>query len=359
MSIFTIRCLAAIACSAALAGAQDAWRVHDTRRPNPLVVTPSQSPGGPPSDAIVLFDGHNLGQFESQNGGAVPWQVGDGYFEVKPGSGSIQTKRTFGDCQIHVEWASPNPPQGTDQMRGNSGLIIMGLYELQVLDSYNAKTYADGQAAAIYGQYPPLVNASRAPGEWQTYDVIFREPRFDSTGHLVSRTRETVMHNGVVVQDDSELSGPTAYHNRPAYFPLPDRLPLVLQDHGTPVRYRNIWIRDLPRTKQPVPVKSFVPIKPDTELYQAYAGDYQSPQMTAMVTLSGEALSMKIGRTEGRAGAGSELSLVQMGDDAFVGRGKPGADLTNIYFTRSGGGESPVKTVVLFLGGHYVELTKK
>lgn len=345
-------------CAVFLSNAQDTWSVHDRNRPNPPVVTPARGPGGPPSDAIVLFDGQNLDQFESQAGGAAPWPVEDGHFVVKPGSGSIQTKRAFGDCQIHVEWASPNPAQGTDQMRGNSGVIIMGLYELQVLDSYHAQTYADGQAGAIYGQYPPLVNATRAPGEWQTYDVVFREPRFDAEGHLVSRARETVIHNGIVVQDSSEMSGPTAYHNRPPYFPLPERLPLVLQDHGTPVRYRNIWIRDLPPLEKALPVKSFIPLKPDLSVYQSYVGEYDSPGSTATVTLSGSKLKISSTRKDEKREVIADLDLTPMSEDAFIGRGKPGADLTSVTFTRTNR-EAPVTSVVMFLGGHYVELVKK
>ena len=171
---------AAFAIFAISASAQQAWTVHDRDRPNPSVVTPAGSPGGAPSDATVLFDGHGLDAFQSVEGGPVRWSSTSDYFQVVPGTGSIETKQAFGDCQLHVEWASPNPPTGTDQMRGNSGVIMMGMFEIQVLDSYNARTYADGQAAAIYGQYPPLVNASKGPGEWQTYDIIFRGPRFDS-----------------------------------------------------------------------------------------------------------------------------------------------------------------------------------
>ena len=337
--------------------AQDTWRVHDRNRPNPEVVTPGKTSTEAPSDAIPLFDGHNLDQFESQNGGAAPWQVADGYFVVKPESGSIQTKRAFGDCQLHVEWASPNPPQGTDQMRGNSGVIIMGLYELQVLDSYNAKTYADGQAGAIYGQYPPLVNATRPPGEWQTYDVIFRQPRFDTTGHLVSRARETVLLNGVLVQDATPLSGPTAYHNRPPYLPLPERLPLVLQDHGTPVRYRNIWIRDLPPAPEPLPLSAFIPLKPDAKIYAEYVGEYQSPEHSASVALSGDKLTLTSKRHEGGGEVNAELELIPISDDAFTGRGRPGADLVRIEFAR-GAGEK-VESLTMFLGGHYISMAKK
>src|ERR1700761_6829354 len=196
---------AAIALLAISAHAQNAWVVHDRERPNPAVVTPGSAPGGAPSDAVILFDGHGLDSFEKVGGGPVPWSATGEYFEVAPRTSSIQTKQAFGDCQLHVEWASPNPPQGEDQMRGNSGIIMMGMFEIQVLDSFNARTYADGQAAAVYGQSPPLVNASRGPGQWQTYDIIFRGPRFDSTGHLIRRTTVTLIQNGVLVQDAVEL----------------------------------------------------------------------------------------------------------------------------------------------------------
>jgi hypothetical protein len=165
--------------------------------------------------------------------------------EVVNDSGSIRTKRGFGDCQLHVEWATPAAATGSGQDRGNSGVFLMDLYEVQVLDSYNSKTYADGMAAAIYGQYPPLVNASRKPGEWQTYDIVFHAPRFDEDGKLVSPARMTVLHNGILVQDNEELTGPTANKARPPYKAHADKLPLSLQDHGHPVRYRNIWIREI------------------------------------------------------------------------------------------------------------------
>jgi Domain of Unknown Function (DUF1080) len=146
---------------------------------------------------------------------------------------------------LHVEFAEPAPPKGESQERGNSGVFLMGLYEIQVLDSYENKTYADGQASAVYGQYPPLVNASRPPGQWQSYDIVFHGPRFDKEGKLMRAARATVLHDGVLVQDNVELSGPTAHGQRPPYKAHPEKLPLALQDHGDPVRYRNIWIREL------------------------------------------------------------------------------------------------------------------
>jgi len=209
--------------------------------------TPStqDSPGRPPSDAVVLFDGKDLSKWAHKDGSAAKWKVENGYFEVVPKAGYIYTREAFGDCQLHVEFAEPFPAKGENQDRGNSGVFLQGLYETQVLDSYQSKTYADGQAGAIYGQYPPLVNASRPPGQWQTYDIVFHGPRFDKDGKLLRPARETVFHNGVLVQDNVELSGPTAHGKRPPYEPQPEKLPLALQDHSHPVRYRNIWIREL------------------------------------------------------------------------------------------------------------------
>jgi 3-keto-disaccharide hydrolase len=227
------------------------WEIHDRNRPNPPVITPGtastqDSPGKPPSDAVVLFDGKDISKWVSKkDGSSAKWTVADGYMEVAPKTGDIQTKEGFGDCQLHVEFREPSPPKGEDQDRGNSGVFLMGEYEIQVLDSYNSKTYADGQAGAVYGQYPPLVNAARAPGEWQTYDIIWHGPRFDASGKVTRPAHVTVIHNGVLVQDNVELTGPTGHHVRPPYKPGPDKLPLALQDHNHPVRYRNIWVRNL------------------------------------------------------------------------------------------------------------------
>ena len=238
-------------CAAACNAQVDSkWQIHDRDRPTPTVVTPGtsssqDSPGRAPSDAIVLFDGKDLSLWAQKDGSAAKWKVGNGYFEVVPKTGELHTKDAFGDCQLHVEFAEPNPPKGEDQDRGNSGVFLMGLYEIQVLDSYQSKTYADGQAAAVYGQYPPLINASRPSGQWQTYDIIWHGPRFDADGKLTRPAHVTVLHNGVLVQDNVELTGPTGHHVRPPYKPTPEKLPLALQDHNHPVRYRNIWIRNL------------------------------------------------------------------------------------------------------------------
>jgi hypothetical protein len=223
------------------------WGVHDPARPLPPATNPG--PAGPPvpapTDAVVLFDGRSLSSWCDEKGGPPRWKVENGYMEVVAKAGAIRTRLSFGDCQLHIEWASPEVVSGEGQGRGNSGVFLMGLYEVQVLDSFNNHTYADGQAASIYGQHPPLVNACRPPGQWQTYDIIFRGPRFDGSGKLLRPAVLTALHNGILVHDHVPLSGPTAHKARPPYRVHPDRLPLSLQDHGNPVRYRNIWIREL------------------------------------------------------------------------------------------------------------------
>ena len=226
------------------------WAVHDEARPKPKVVTPGtestqQQPGKAPSDAVVLFDGKDLSKWKASRGGGEPaWKVEDGVLVVA-GGGDIVTKEEFGDCQLHVEWASPTPAGGVGQGRGNSGVKIMGRYEVQIIDSYQAETYADGQAGALYGQYPPLVNASRPPGQWQAYDIIFHAPKFDADGKVTKPATATVLHNGVLVQDHAELKGTTAHKSPGVYKAHPPKLPLLLQDHRNPVRYRNIWVRPL------------------------------------------------------------------------------------------------------------------
>ena len=252
-SLFLFTALLAIPALASVCSAQvdPKWEIHDRNRPTPPVVTPGtastqDAPGKPPSDAIVLFDGKDISKWvKKMDGSPAVWKVENGYLEVAAKTGDIRTKDSFGDCQLHVEFREPDPPKGEDQDRGNSGVFLMGLYEIQVLDSYNSKTYADGQASAVYGQYPPLVNASRAPGQWQTYDIIWHGPRFDASGKLTRPAHVTVFHNGVLTQDNVELTGPTGHHVRPPYVAGPDKLPLALQDHNHPVRFRNIWVREL------------------------------------------------------------------------------------------------------------------
>jgi len=227
------------------------WHVHDGQRPQPPVVAPGgestqDSPGAPPSDAIILFDGLDASGWVKSSDGVSPigWKVADGYMEVTPKTGGIATRASFGDCQLHVEWASPTAPSGDDQGRGNSGVFLMGLYEIQVLDCYDNTTYADGTTGGIYGQCPPLANACRRPGLWQTYDIIWIAPRFIGDGRLVP-ARVTVLHNGVLLHHDREVMGPTLYRQAASYQPHPETGPVVLQNHGDPVRFRNIWCRPI------------------------------------------------------------------------------------------------------------------
>jgi len=223
--------------------------VHDTNRPAPPVVRPGATDSQPPSDAIVLFDGNDLDQWESERGGPARWLVKDGYMEVVRGTGGIRTKRGFGSCQLHIEFATPGQVSGSGQGRGNSGVFLQGQYEVQVLDSYDNFTYPDGQCGALYGRAVPLVNACRAPGQWQSFDIIYHRPIFDQQGNVVRKATFTVLHNGVLIHDHVQLEGGTGWlgpHAVTGYQPHPDQGPIVLQDHGNPVRFRNIWIRQLP-----------------------------------------------------------------------------------------------------------------
>ncbi len=219
--------------------ATEAWA------PVPPIIT--AEPGQPPSDAIVLFDGSDLDAWESAKtpGQPAPWKLQQGLLVCRPDSGNIRTKAAFGDIQLHLEFRTPAVVTGSGQKRGNSGVFFMGRYELQILDSYDNKTYINGQAGAIYKQHAPLVNASRAPGTWQTYDVVWIAPRFDPAGRLLSPARATVFQNGVVVQHDVVLRGSTANRGAPAYQAHAPKLPLELQDHDNPIAFRNIWVREI------------------------------------------------------------------------------------------------------------------
>lgn len=234
-------------CVSSLA-AQGKWPPNSMDRPKPPVVTvgPAPAPAAPPSDAIVLFNGKDLTGWASDNdSGAAQWAVKNGYMQVVPGKGGIHTTRAFGDVQLHIEWSPPTPPHGESQERGNSGVFLMSHYEIQVLDIYHNITYADGEAGAVYGQTPPLVNPARAPGQWQTYDIIFHRPHFDADGKVTQDARVTVFFNGVLVQDNTDITGWTVHGAVAVYKPHADAMPLALQDHGNAVRYRNIWVREL------------------------------------------------------------------------------------------------------------------
>ena len=220
------------------------WRVHDGGRPQPHVVTPG-SDGAPPSDAIVLFDGQDASGWVSKDGGDIGWTVENGYMQVTPKTGDITSREEFGDCQLHLEFASPEEVKGSSQGRGNSGVFLMGLYEVQVLDGYDNLTYADGITGSIYGQFPPLVNACRKPGEWQAYDILFVAPRYQGA-NLVSPAYLTVIQNGVMLHHHQASHGPTGHKNLSSYDEVHGpKGPLKLQDHGDLVRYRNIWMRTI------------------------------------------------------------------------------------------------------------------
>ena len=230
------------------------WRVHDPERITPRVVDPGPAPTGPtavPADAIVLFDGTSLDAFRGRDG-AAKWVIADGAMQANL-TGDIETKAEFGDCQLHIEWATPTAAKGSSQARGNSGVFFFGRYEVQVLDSFDNPTYADGQAAAIYGQTPPLVNACRKPGEWQSYDIVFTAPRFGDDGTLQAPARVTMLHNGVLVHLDQEVFGPTAHRAMPSYKAHAEKGPIRLQDHGDPMRFRNFWVRPLDLARRNAP----------------------------------------------------------------------------------------------------------
>ena len=219
------------------------FHVHDPDRPEPARIkagtaSTQQRSGTAPADAIVLFDGRDLSKWKPSN-----WKLENG--EIVAVSGVFQTKQSFGDCQLHLEWQAPNPPVGEMFNRGNNGVLLMGIFEIQIFDSYNEKLYPDGQAASIYGQTPPLVNACRKPGQWESFDIVFYAPRFEN-GKLKTPARITMLHNGILVHHNADIMGPTGHRIQPKYDrPLPEKAPLALAGHHNPVRFRNIWIRPL------------------------------------------------------------------------------------------------------------------
>ncbi|HYF33609.1 MAG TPA: DUF1080 domain-containing protein [Chitinophagaceae bacterium] len=239
LGIFTIPVFSARAQQAGDPKSTEVWE------PIPKMVNPGKQDHQPPSDAIVLFNGKDLSEWTTMKGERAQWNVRDNSMIVTKGTGNIRTKRSFGDCQLHIEWQAPAVIESEGQGRGNSGVFLMGMYEVQILDSYNNRTYSNGQAGSLYKQHIPLVNASRPPGEWQSYDIIFTAPRFNSDGSLQSPAYCTVFHNGVLIQNHVELKGGTVYIGPPSYKKHAEKEPLMLQDHGNPVQFRNIWIREL------------------------------------------------------------------------------------------------------------------
>ena len=283
------------------------WRQHDKTRPAPEVVTPGESnlPLAPPSDATMLFDGSSLDEWNGKNGGKLKWKIVDGAMESVPKSGYAYSKQQFGNCQIHVEWASPVAAEGDSQGRGNSGVFFMGV-EIQVLDSYENPTYADGSAGSIYGQFPPLVNVCRPPGEWQSYDIIFEIAKFDEEGKLTDPAKVTVLQNGVVIQHATRPYGPTDWILHKEYTPETTSA-LGLQDHGNPVRYRNIWVREL----KPRPAATANPLANAVEMTEEEMEKFVGNWSKKKVVLADGKLFIDY-----RRGA-RMLEMVPVGDDRF------------------------------------------
>ena len=288
------------------------WAVHDGNRPQPKVVTPGtfsspEQAGKPPSDAIILFDGTDLSKWESGDGTPAKWLVKEGYMQVAPSTGEIRTKEKFGDCQLHIEWAAPSKVEGDSQGRANSGVFLMGMIEIQVLDSYNNITYADGHASSVYGVSPPMANALRPPGEFQVYDIVFRRPLYKE-GKMVDPGHVTVFVNGVLSQDAFPLEGGTGHMGRSKPGPFPEKGPLSLQDHGNPMRFRNVWYRPLPPS----------PVEGGTDGYLTTEATMAKRQEIA-ASIRGDAEKMA------DAGSLSQMlrymeSLVYAQDDAVLGK---------------------------------------
>lgn len=239
--------LLALVCSCAVALAETPKgdpKLTESWEPVPAVVTPGVGTA-PPSDAVVLFDGTSLAEWETERGGVAEWVLADGAMTVANGKGAIRTKRSFGDCQLHVEWRTPAEVKGEGQGRGNSGIFLQSRYEVQVLDSFENRTYSNGQAGSVYKQHIPLVNACRPPGAWQTYDIVFRAPRFAADGALLEPATITALQSGVLILDHVVLKGGTTYIGQPRYEKHGETEPILLQDHGNPVSYRNVWVREL------------------------------------------------------------------------------------------------------------------
>lgn len=264
------------------------WKIHDMNRPRPQTVEPLAQtlPAPAPKNAIMLFDGKDFSHWVAKDSGDVKWKLENGYMEIVPGTGEIISKDKFGDMFLHVEWASPIDSARKGQDRGNSGIFFMHQYELQVLDSYNADTYADGQAGALYGQAPPRFNACTPPGEWNAYDITFRRPRFNADGSLLTPARISVIHNGILIQDNEEYKGPTSWLKYLPYKKHDDQMPIALQEHNCKVKYRNIWAVPLPELA--MPAKGYgdkIISLQDTDL-DKFVGVYQRPNTPATFTIT-------------------------------------------------------------------------
>lgn len=305
------------------------WPSHDTTRPRPETIAVAAAAAAvvaqPPAGAVVLFDGTSLDGWAALDGSPAPWQIVDGTLEVVARTGDIQTVQQFGDLQLHIEWCAPTPASGDGQGRSNSGVFPMGIYEIQVLDSYDNPTYADGYAGAIYGQHPPIFNPTTAPGAWQVYDIVFRRPRFGDDGALLAPARLTIFHNGVCVQNNVELRGPTGWIAPMAYTAHADALPLRLQEHGDPLRFRNIWALPLPDpaavAAPPLPALRSDVLADELELY---VGRYCRGAWCAVITHETGGLVLHIGgrvlpldiQQDGRMRVRDSAALLNFGGSA-------------------------------------------
>lgn len=292
------------------------WKIHDMSRPKPPVLQPLDQllPAPVPQNAISLFDGSGFSNWVGSDNGNPKWKIEKDYMEIVPGTGAIQTKESFGDVFLHVEWASPDEPDRKGQDRGNSGIFFMGMYELQVLDSYQADTYADGQAGALYGQAPPRFNVCKPRGQWNAYDISFRRPRFSSDGKLLTKARITVIHNGILIQDNEEYWGPTSWLKFLPYKVHGDKLPISLQEHNGRVRFRNIWAVSLPELPGPDKSHGSKTIRLNQKEIVKFTGIYNRPGTHAPITIT-----MKNGKLFGdffyRPGP---LELLPLNDHQFV-----------------------------------------
>jgi len=264
------------------------WKIHDMTRPKPQVISPMplKLPIPPPQGAVVLFAGDNLSNWWGKDKSDPKWKVENSYMEIVPGTGELMSKESFGDVFLHIEWASPDEPDRKGQDRGNSGIFFMNQYEMQVLDSYQADTYADGQAGAIYGQAPPRFNACVPRGQWNAYDIYFRRPRFADDSSLKSPARITVVHNGILIQDNEEYKGPTSWLKYLPYVKHADKMPITLQEHNGKVRFRNIWALPLPElttTPEGYGVKT---ITMANDQLDKYVGIYDRPGSNAPITIT-------------------------------------------------------------------------
>lgn len=264
------------------------WKIHDMTRPKPQVITPValQLPVPAPQGAVVLFDGTDLSKWRGKDNTDPKWKVENKYMEIVPGTGALECKESFGDVFLHVEWASPDEPDRKGQDRGNSGIFFMNQYEMQVLDSYQADTYADGQAGAIYGQAPPRFNACVPRGQWNSYDIYFRRPRFNDDSSLKSPARISVVHNGILIQDNEEYKGPTSWLKYLPYVKHADKMPITLQEHNGKVRFRNIWAIPLPELAGPPEGYGIKTITLADDQLDKFVGIYDRPGGNAPITVT-------------------------------------------------------------------------